>query len=105
MLAARLTVVMNSCTNRPMADQKEGAAAHGLQRWQQGYNQRETARDWGHLQMCLLVELESFEATFAVSSRTAMQIALTGNEKLMSFSAQMSDDISGLTFLYISLFQ
>jgi hypothetical protein len=28
--------------------QKENAAAHGLQRWRQGYNQRETARDWGH---------------------------------------------------------
>jgi signal transduction histidine kinase len=71
----RLTAESDPQKRAAVADQKEGAAAHGLQRWQQGYNQRETARDWGHLQMCLLAELESFEATLAVSSRTAMQLA------------------------------
>jgi len=46
-----------------------------LQRWQQGYNQRETARDWGHLHLCLLAELESFESTLAPDARVAMPIA------------------------------
>lgn len=56
-------------------NQKEGAAAHGLQRWQQGYNQRETARDWGHLHLCLLAELDSFESRLAADARASMPIA------------------------------
>jgi signal transduction histidine kinase len=43
------------------ADQKKSAAEHGLHRWQQGYNQSETIREWGHLHCCLLTELEAYE--------------------------------------------
>src|SRR5688500_14935163 len=32
---------------------EQGAALHGLQRWQQGYNQRETIREWSHLNQAL----------------------------------------------------
>ena len=56
-------------------EQKEGAAAHGLQRWQQGYNQREAARDWGHLHLCVLAELESYESALAAAARAAMPVA------------------------------
>ncbi len=42
------------------AQEKEGAAEHGLHRWQQGYDQRETMREWGHLHLCLLDEIERF---------------------------------------------
>lgn len=41
-------------------EQRENAAEHGLQRWQQGFALRETMREWGHLQQCLLRELESY---------------------------------------------
>ncbi|MGQ0811491.1 MAG: sensor histidine kinase [Nitrospiraceae bacterium] len=41
-------------------EQKESAAEHGLHRWQQGYNQREAMREWGHLQLCLLDELDDY---------------------------------------------
>lgn len=41
-------------------EQRENAAEHGLLRWQQGYDQRETMREWGHLHMCLLRELEHY---------------------------------------------
>ena len=41
-------------------DEKESAAEHGLHRWQQGYNQGDTIREWGHLHYALLSELESF---------------------------------------------
>jgi len=34
------------------------AALHGLVRWQQGYKLQELMCDWGHLQMCLLQELQ-----------------------------------------------
>ena len=43
-------------------DEKNSAAEHGLHRWQQGYHQRETIREWGHLQYCLLNELEEYTA-------------------------------------------
>ena len=39
---------------------KENAAAHGLQRWQQGYDLREVTREWGRLQLCVMDELESY---------------------------------------------
>lgn len=39
-------------------DQKEWAAEHGMHRWQQGYQLTETMREWGHLHLCLLAELE-----------------------------------------------
>lgn len=42
---------------------KEDAASHGLQRWQQGYHLREVTREWGHLHMCLVDELEGYSAT------------------------------------------
>jgi len=41
-------------------ERKEDAASHGLQRWQQGYHLREVTREWGHLQLCLVSELEEY---------------------------------------------
>jgi signal transduction histidine kinase len=43
-------------------EEKNSAAEHGLHRWQQGYHQRETIREWGHLQYCVLGELEDYAA-------------------------------------------
>jgi signal transduction histidine kinase len=42
------------------SDQKQSAAEHGLHRWQQGYNQPEAIREWGHLHYALLNELEEY---------------------------------------------
>ena len=39
---------------------KDDAAAHGLQRWQQGYDLREVSREWGRLQLCMADELEGY---------------------------------------------
>jgi signal transduction histidine kinase len=44
------------------ARENASAAEHGLHRWQQGYDQRQTMREWGHLQLCLLDEFEQFSA-------------------------------------------
>ena len=44
---------------------KEGAASHGLQRWQQGYGLREVTREWGHLHLCLVDELTSYSTGHA----------------------------------------
>ena len=41
-------------------EQRAGAADHGESRWLHGYNSRETMREWGHLHLSMLEELESF---------------------------------------------
>jgi len=41
-------------------DQRESALGHGLQRWQQGYREREVMREWRHLHLCLVDELERY---------------------------------------------
>lgn len=56
-------------------DQKNSAAEHGLHRWQQGYHQRETIREWGHLQYCVLNELEDYAAQHSELSGEVMPTA------------------------------
>jgi signal transduction histidine kinase len=55
---------LRAVTSREAATLKEqgkgDASAHGLQRWQQGYDLREVTREWGKLQLCLADELESY---------------------------------------------
>jgi signal transduction histidine kinase len=41
-------------------EEKEYAAEHGLHRWYHGYNQEQVMREWGHLHLCLLNELENY---------------------------------------------
>jgi signal transduction histidine kinase len=38
----------------------ESGAAHGLQRWQQGYDLREVARELGKLNQCVVLELDHY---------------------------------------------
>ncbi|HZA95273.1 MAG TPA: HAMP domain-containing sensor histidine kinase [Burkholderiaceae bacterium] len=57
------------------AQQKRHAASHGLQRWQQGYRLREVTREWGHLQLVLLDELEKYANTRTPRAPEAMEIA------------------------------
>jgi hypothetical protein len=71
----RLTAETVTEKREALEAQKEGAAAHGVQRWRQGYNPREAARDWGHLHLCLLAELENYEAGLSADGRAAMPIA------------------------------
>jgi signal transduction histidine kinase len=39
---------------------QESAAAHGLQRWQQGYDLREVTRELGKLNECVVAELDAY---------------------------------------------
>ena len=41
-------------------ESQEDAIAHGLHRWQQGYNLREVTREWGHLHVCLADEFKNY---------------------------------------------
>lgn len=42
--------------------QRQDAAEHGSHRWQQGYDIRETMREWGHLQSVIAQELDAYAA-------------------------------------------
>ncbi len=41
-------------------DGKKQIIEHGLQRWQQGYQLRDLTREWGHLHMCVMSELDHY---------------------------------------------
>jgi len=56
-------------------EEKEDAAAHGLQRWQQGYHLREVTREWGHLHLCLVDELEAYSPADPGRDADVMRIA------------------------------
>ena len=57
------------------SEQKEWASEHGTHRWQQGYRLTETMREWGHLQMCILAELERYAVQHTELGPQALQIA------------------------------
>jgi signal transduction histidine kinase len=57
------------------AEQKKSAGEHGLHRWQQGYNQSQTMREWAHLQICLLDELEHYAAAQPSTTAAVMHLA------------------------------
>jgi signal transduction histidine kinase len=45
-----------------VAEEDRDAGAHGLQRWQQGYDLHEVTREWGCMHHVLVAELERFAA-------------------------------------------
>jgi signal transduction histidine kinase len=57
------------------AEQKKSAAEHGLHRWQQGYDQSQTMREWAHLHLCLLDEVERYAAEQPSLDPSVMQAA------------------------------
>jgi hypothetical protein len=71
-------------TSSSREEQKEDAAAHGLQRWQQGYHLREVTREWGRLQMCLVDELESYAFAHSDLEPAVMCIAWRALAELCS---------------------
>ncbi|HSV21004.1 MAG TPA: sensor histidine kinase [Casimicrobiaceae bacterium] len=81
-----------------LQEQREDAAGHGLQRWQQGYHLREVTREWGHLQLCLIDELDHY-ATQHPEAGQAMVIA---RRAMIEFCNQ---GISASTLRYFQLQQ
>jgi signal transduction histidine kinase len=56
-------------------ESKGDATAHGLQRWQQGYDLREVTREWGRLQLCMGEELESYASSHPEVDPRVMSLA------------------------------
>ena len=73
--ASRLRVLTVNETAPLKEVSKEDASAHGLQRWQQGYDLREVTREWGRLQLCLADELESYSSSHAGADPRVLSIA------------------------------
>lgn len=65
-------------------DQRTSAAEHGVHRWQQGYHQRETIREWGHLQYWVLNELEDYALAHPALQATVLPIARRALVRLCS---------------------
>jgi signal transduction histidine kinase len=86
--------ILAAVPGEPVADAAEArdAEAHGLQRWQQGYDLHDVTREWGCLHRCLVAELERFAAAHpelpaAVFVEARMKLAEQVSEA-MSTSAQ-----------------
>ncbi len=61
--------------NHVSAAAHSSAAAHGLQRWQQGYDLREVTRELGKLNECMVSELQDYTAANPELSRMAVATA------------------------------
>ena len=66
------------------ASDQDQAEGHGLQRWQQGYRLREVALEWGHLQRCLMDELQSYASGNPVADVAVLHAAYRALAELCS---------------------
>lgn len=79
LLAAFERSLRHAATEGPDAAQVRGeqpAAAHGLQRWKQGYDLREVARELGKLNECVVLELNTYakaHTNFSLDALTRAQ--------------------------------
>ncbi|HEY3851292.1 MAG TPA: HAMP domain-containing sensor histidine kinase [Steroidobacteraceae bacterium] len=66
---------VDSAADTVQAAGQQPAAAHGLQRWRQGYDLREVTRELGKLNECVLAELDAYTAAHAELSHAAIAAA------------------------------
>ena len=77
-LAAALAAHPGSAeARRRRADETRDAKAHGLQRWQQGYDLHEVTREWGALHLCLVAELDRYFADHPAAPEVQAEARLT----------------------------
>jgi signal transduction histidine kinase len=69
---------------------REPAAAHGLLRWQQGYDLREVTRELGKLNDCVVAELNQFAKSSSSISHEAMARAYALWSKLCASTVEES---------------
>jgi signal transduction histidine kinase len=77
-------------------EQKEKSAEHGLHRWHHGYNQRDVMREWTHLHLCLVNELETYsvlnshngiDRSLSIARRALAELSSNGvNESAACFA-------------------
>jgi signal transduction histidine kinase len=96
-LVRRLLVSPRQEDGAAEATRKQDSAAHGLLRWQQGYDLREVTREWGHLHMCLLDELECYESDHPGLMGGVMPVARRAVVELVS------DGVTESTYQHFAL--
>ena len=69
---------------------QQSAAAHGLQRWKQGYDLREVARELGKLNECVILELNNYAKAHSRFSPDALTRAQQVWSALCSISIEES---------------
>jgi len=91
--------ILAAVPGEPIADAAEArdAEAHGLQRWQQGYDLHEVTREWGCLHRCLVGELERFAAAHPELPSQAF------SEARMKLAEQVSEAMSTSAQRYFQL--
>jgi|KBSSwiStaDraftv2_1062776.scaffolds.fasta_scaffold244472_1 signal transduction histidine kinase len=85
-------------------EQKARAAEHGQHRWHRGYKQQDVMREWAHLHLCLVNELESYTAmnraiddsVMPVARRALVQLCSNGvTESAMRFAELQQIEATG----------
>ena len=79
------------------AAEVQAAEAHGLQRWQQGYDLHDVTREWGCLHRCLVAELERFASAHPELPREVLA------EARMKLAEQVSEAMSTSAQRYFQL--
>ena len=79
------------------AAEADAAEAHGLQRWQQGYDLHEVTREWGWLHRCLVAAIEDFAAAHPELAGTVLA------EARMKLAEQISEAVSASAEKYFRL--
>ena len=82
----RLAGGCSTAAGLPGSQESNQAAAHGLHRWQQGYDLREVARELGRLNECMVAELDACVGTQPARSPAAMTAARSAWAELCGIS-------------------
>ena len=94
-LAAALAAAPRSREARlRQIDEVADAEAHGLPRWQQGYDLHEVTREWGALHLCLVAELDRYFAEHPA----AAEVQVGARATLAEFISEATSDSAAQYF-------
>ena len=81
--------------DRAVQRETRDADAHGLQRWQQGYDLHEVTREWAALHRCLVDEMESY---FAAQPQLVRRLAAQAHATLAFFIGEATSESAAQYF-------
>jgi len=84
-----------AAAGRAEVQESKNAEAHGLQRWQQGYDLEEVTREWGALHRCLVLELERYAAA---TPDVAAQVLSDARSTLASYLSEATSESASTYF-------
>ena len=84
-----------SAAGRAEVEESKSAEAHGLQRWQQGYDLEEVTREWGALNRCMVLEIERYAAA---TPDVASQVLSDARSTLASYVSEATSESAATYF-------